>query len=136
MMSCATLNQAIQIALKYYRTAGPLFDLTFEFDDDALVIGADNVFDLDDKLLTLVTEELFTTFPLLLDLLVGNHVRPREVDLNYPAPPHQRTLCNDVRMPRCVRCAPYPVRARCGGARAAAVARRRGLGGDVRAFVS
>lgn len=99
MMSCATLNQAIQIALKYYRTAGPLFDLTFEFEADALVIGADNVFGLDDKLLTLVTEEVFTTFPQLLDLLVGDHVRPREVDLNYPAPPHQHLYATRFECP-------------------------------------
>ena len=38
-MSCATLHQAIQIALKYYRTAGPLFELSFEFDETGLVIG-------------------------------------------------------------------------------------------------
>ncbi len=88
MMSCATLHQAIQIALKYYRTAGPLFELSFEFDETGLVISADNVFDLDRALLTLVTEDLFTTFPLLLELLVGKRVAPVAVDFGYPAPPH------------------------------------------------
>ncbi len=88
MMSCATLHQAIQIALKYYRTAGPLFELSFEFDETGLVISAENVFDLDAALLTLVTEDLFTTFPLLLELLVGKRVAPVEVDFGYPAPAH------------------------------------------------
>ena len=99
MMSCANLNQAIQIALKYYRTAGPLFDLTFEFDADTLVISADNVFGLEDKLLMLVTEEIFTTFPLLLDVLVGEHVRPREVDLGYPAPSHRELYATTFECP-------------------------------------
>lgn len=30
MMSAATLGQAIQIAMKYYHTAGPLCDVSFE----------------------------------------------------------------------------------------------------------
>jgi len=88
MMSCATLNQAIQIALKYYRTGGPLLDLSFDLDDERLVISADDVFDLGPQLLMLVTEELFTTFPLLLKLLVGRPVAPQRVDVGYPAPPH------------------------------------------------
>src|SRR5262245_3705481 len=69
MMSCATLEQAIQIALKYYRTAGPPLDLSFEFDAAGLTITARNVLELDALVLTLVTEELFTPFPLLLELL-------------------------------------------------------------------
>jgi AraC-like DNA-binding protein len=89
MMSCATLNQAIQIAVKYYRTAGPLLDLIFEFDEDRLVITARNVLDLDQRLLTLATEELFSPFPLLLKLLVGHPVCPQCVELGYPAPPHR-----------------------------------------------
>jgi len=89
MMSCATLEQAIQIALKYYRTAGPLLDLSFEFGADGLVITARNAFDLDPPLLTLATEQLFTPFPLLLELLVGAAVAPRRVELGYPAPPHR-----------------------------------------------
>ena len=89
MMSCATLEQAIQIALKYYRTAGPLLDLSFEFDADGLVITTRNALDLDPRTLTLATEELFTPFPLLLELLVGEPVAPRRVELGYPAPPHR-----------------------------------------------
>jgi AraC-like DNA-binding protein len=89
MMSCATLEQAIQIALKYYRTAGPLLDLSFEFDANGLVVTARNVLELDSPTLTLATEELFTPFPLLLRLLVGMPVPPRRVELAYPAPPHR-----------------------------------------------
>jgi AraC-like DNA-binding protein len=89
MMSCATLEQAIQIALKYYRTAGPLLDLSFEFDSTGLVITARNVLGLDLPALTLATEELFTPFPLLLELLVGMRVQPQRVELAYAAPPHR-----------------------------------------------
>ncbi len=89
MMSCATLNQAIQIALKYYRTAGPLLDLSFEFAGERLVITARNALELEQDLLMLATEELFSAFPLLLKLLVGRPVAPQRVDFAYPAPPHR-----------------------------------------------
>lgn len=88
MMSCATLDQAIQIAVKYHRTAGPLLDLSFDFDAAGLAITARNALGLESELLTLVTEELFSSFPLLLNVLVGHSVEPRVVDLGYPAPPH------------------------------------------------
>jgi AraC-like DNA-binding protein len=89
MMSCATVEQAIRIALKYYRTAGPLLDLSFEFDAAGLAITARNVLELDPPTLTLATEELFTPFPLLLELLVGERVAPLRVELAYPPPPHR-----------------------------------------------
>ena len=89
MMSCANLEQAIRIALKYYRTAGPILDLSFEFDDAGLAITARNVLDLDSRTLTLATEELFTPFPLLLEMLVGMRVNPQRVELAYPAPAHR-----------------------------------------------
>ncbi len=87
MMSCATLRQVIQIALKYYRTAGPLLELSFEMDDQRLVIGVANVFSLDTAQLILATEQLFTAFPLLLDVLVGKPVAPQQVDFSYVTPP-------------------------------------------------
>ena len=76
-----TLHDAIQIAVKYHRTAGPLFDLSFEFAADQLVIGARNALHLEVPLLTLLTEELFSGFPLLLELLTGRPVAPLAVEL-------------------------------------------------------
>lgn len=88
MMSSATLNQAIQIAVKYYRTAGPLCGLFFDWHADGLSITAENTFDLDTPLLRLVIEEIFSTFPALLRLLVGREVPARHIDFSYPAPAH------------------------------------------------
>jgi len=88
MMSCATLEKAIQIALRYYRTAGPLFELSFELDDAHLAVTADDVFDLGTPLRRLATEDLFSSFPPLLALLVGKAIDPEVVELAYPEPPH------------------------------------------------
>lgn len=88
MMSCATLKQAIQIALRYYRTAGPLFELSFELNDERLVVAAADVFDLGTPLRRLATEDLFSSFPPLLALLVGARIDPELVELGYPEPPH------------------------------------------------
>lgn len=88
MMSSATLQQAIQIAVKYYRTAGPLCGLYFDWHGDGLSITAENAFDLEPRLFRFVIEEIFSTFPALLNLLVGRPVPPREVDFSYPQPSH------------------------------------------------
>jgi AraC-like DNA-binding protein len=88
MMSSATLNQAIQIAVKYYRTAGPLCGLFFDWHSDGLSITAENTFDLEAAPLRLVIEEIFSTFPALLRLLVGGEVPARHVDFSYPQPAH------------------------------------------------
>ena len=88
MMSSATLAQAIQIAVKYYRTAGPLCGLSFDWHEDGLSITAKNTFELEAALLRLVIEEIFSTFPALLRLLVGREVPARHIDFSYPEPAH------------------------------------------------
>jgi AraC-like DNA-binding protein len=99
MMSSATLQQAIQIALRYYRTAGPLFELSFGLDDARLVITVDDVFDLGTPLRRLVTEDLFTSFPPLLALLVGKAIDPEIVELDYPEPPHAARYASTFNCP-------------------------------------
>ena len=86
MMSSATLGQAIRIALKYYRTAGPLLAVSFEPGDALSSIVAVNVFDLQDDVLRLVTEEIFSTFPSLLEVLLGAPETAARVELGYPEP--------------------------------------------------
>lgn len=88
MMSSPTLDQAIQIAVKYYRTAGPLCGLFFDWHSEGLSITAENTFDLEAGPLRLVIEEIFSTFPALLRLLVGREVPARHVDFSYPRPAH------------------------------------------------
>ena len=88
MMSSDTLRQALNIALKYYRTSGPLCEFSFHFRDSEVLIQADNSFYLGEDLLPLVIEDLFASFPPLLDRLLGEPLLPRRVEFSYPAPPH------------------------------------------------
>ena len=85
MMSCATLRQAIGFAMRYYSTAGPLFELSFVEDMDTAVIQADDVLDLR-EVLPLVIQGLFSGFPDLLKQLLGRPAPPRAVHLSYPEP--------------------------------------------------
>ncbi len=90
MMSSDTLRQALHIALKYYRTSGPVCNFSFDFSagdkKNEVLIQADDVFNLGDALLPLVIEDLFTGFPPLLKLLVGRTLAPIRVEFSYPEP--------------------------------------------------
>jgi len=92
MMSSDTLRKALQIALKYYRTSGPLCDFSFDFGSEEgaqeVLIQADDVFDLGDELLRLVIEDLFSGFPPLLKMLVGRDLPLLRVEFSYPQPAH------------------------------------------------
>ena len=72
MMSAATFGKAIQIAMKYYRTAGPLCSVALEAGPKVSAIVAEDSFELGDDVLRLVIEEMFSTFPPLLNLLLGD----------------------------------------------------------------
>lgn len=85
MMSCADVAAAIRIASRYYRTAGSLFELGFELRHAELLIRIDDVFGIGDAW-RFVAEQFFSSLrPLLLQLL-GHHVDPLRVELNYAAP--------------------------------------------------
>ena len=90
MMSAATFGKAIQIALKYYRTAGPLCSVALEPGPKVSAIVAEDSFELGDDVLRLVVEEMFSTFPPLLNLLLGHGVTPERVELTYPKPRNAR----------------------------------------------
>ena len=89
MMASPTLEHAINIALRYYRTRGPLFELAIEkrVAGEAIVQVKDQ-FNLDRRILVWVIEDLFGAFPQLLHLLLGRPVPIRRVEVTYPAPPH------------------------------------------------
>jgi AraC-like DNA-binding protein len=87
MMSSATLEQAIQIAVKYHKMAGALFDLSF-FTDAEAGVGVLRI----DHLLAAglvnqyVVEDLFMGIAPLIGLLTGKPFRPREIRVSYPRP--------------------------------------------------
>ena len=85
MMSSATLEKAIQIAVKYHKMAGAMFELTFLIDgkDAVLRIGHLLATDLAGQC---IVEELFKGITPLIGLLLGDEFRPVEIRLNYPRP--------------------------------------------------
>lgn len=98
MMSSATLEQAIRIAMRFYRTAGPLFELRYRVDDDRIIVETHDVLHLD-SLYPFVVEQLFSGFPPLLRLLLGRDVWPLAVRLSYPAPSHAKDYEERFRCP-------------------------------------
>lgn len=87
MMASPTLEHAINIALRYYRTQGPLFELTIDKHvPGELIVRVMDSFNLNQKVLTWVIEELFSSIPPLLHLLVGSSVPIRRIEFSYPKP--------------------------------------------------
>jgi len=86
MMSAATMGQAIQIAVRYHRTVGPLVQVSMESDEELVWVRLDNLFGLDDPVLRVVVENIVSTFPPLVAQLTGRDGRPERLLLSYPAP--------------------------------------------------
>ncbi|MFT4633504.1 MAG: AraC-like DNA-binding protein [Candidatus Pseudothioglobus sp.] len=87
MMSSATLEQAIQIAVKYHKMGGALFDLSFFTDADAGlgVLRLDHL--LAEGLVNqFVVEDLFMGIAPLIALLTGKPFQPSEILVNYLRP--------------------------------------------------
>lgn len=85
MMSSATLSQAIQIAVKYHRTAGAMFELVWITDDQEAVLRLEHLLPSGD-VRQYVVEELFTGISQLIGVLLGEAHRPSRILLNYPPP--------------------------------------------------
>ena len=85
MMSAENLGQAIDFAMKYYRTSGPLFALSFERLPDTAAIVLEPLFVLENAVQRAATEMLLSGFPPLVAELLGKRVNPVSVELAYPA---------------------------------------------------
>lgn len=85
MMSSATLEQAIQIAVRYHRTAGAMFELKFLIEGDEAVLRIEHLLAGGDVGQYLV-EDLFAGIRQLIELLLGQAHAPGRVCLNYPPP--------------------------------------------------
>ena len=96
MMSAENLGRAIEFAMKYYRTGGPLFRLSFEYDEEDASISLEPLFVLEPKIARAATELLLAGFPPLVAELLGKRVVPRTVALAYADPgleeSYQRTF--------------------------------------------
>ena len=85
MMSSATLEQAVQIAVKYHKMAGALFELAFEVDGDEAVLRIDHLLP-GGRVAQYTVEELFGGISRLIGLLLGRDHTPTRILLNYEAP--------------------------------------------------
>jgi AraC-like DNA-binding protein len=99
MMSAATFSRSIEIAMKYYHTAGPLCSVSLESGPRVSAIVAEDSFELGDDVLRLVVEEMYSTFPPLLNLLLGHEAQPERVELTYPRPRNVRIYERTFRCP-------------------------------------
>lgn len=89
MMSCATLEQAIRIAMRYYRTLGPLLALRFRVERGRAVLELDDELGLADlDLLPWVVESVLAPFPALLAELLGAPIANVELRLAHARPAH------------------------------------------------
>lgn len=88
MMSSATLEKAIQIAARYHKTAGAMFELTFLTDDKDAVLRIDHLLATTDGVGKFIVEELFKSITPLICLLLGYDFKPSEIRLKYAEPPY------------------------------------------------
>ncbi len=86
MMSKADLRQALEVALKYYRTAGPLCDIQFIQSPSHMTLTANNALNLNNRILHFILDEVFCSFPGLLFELVGTKIIPTRVEFQFLRP--------------------------------------------------
>ena len=98
MMSSATLEQAVQIAVKYHKMAGAMFELVFDVDGDEAVLKVDHLLP-DGRVGQYTVEELFAGFSRLIALLLGRNHKPSRILLNYEAPEYAEKYLQCFRCP-------------------------------------
>lgn len=98
MMSSATLEQAVQIAVKYHKMAGALFELAFEVDGDEAVLRIDHLLP-GGRVAQYTVEELFGGISRLIGLLLGRDHTPTRILLNYEAPEYAEKHLQCFRCP-------------------------------------
>ncbi len=98
MMSSATLEQAVQIAVKYHRMAGALFELAFDTDGDEAVLRIEHQI-ASGEVAQYLVEDLFVGITGLIGLLLGRDHTPTRIRLNYPAPDYAEKHAQRFRCP-------------------------------------
>ncbi len=98
MMSSATLEQAVQIAVKYHKLAGAMFELAFDVDGDEAVLRIDHLLP-GGRVGQYTVEELFVGISRLIGLLLGRDHKPSRILLNYEAPEYAEKHLQCFRCP-------------------------------------
>ena len=98
MMSSTTLEQAVQIAVKYHKMAGAMFELAFDVDGDEAVLRIEHLLP-DGRVGQYTVEELFAGISRLIGLLLGRDHKPSRILLNYEAPEYAEKYLQCFRCP-------------------------------------
>jgi AraC-like DNA-binding protein len=98
MMSTANLEQAVQIAVKYHKMAGAMFELVFDVDGDEAVLRIDHLLP-GGRVGQYTVEELFAGISRLIGLLLGRDHKPSRILLNYEAPDYAEKHLQCFRCP-------------------------------------
>lgn len=85
MMSSATLEKAVQIAVKYHKMAGAMFELIFLKEGDDAVLRLDHLL-AGGKVGQYMVEEVFAGITPLIRLLTGKPFNPRSICFNHAEP--------------------------------------------------
>ncbi len=88
VMSAPDIGSALEVALRYYRTVAPLWDLSIELRDDHAVLSVTEVIPIEPPFLSFATESLVTAFEGQAHFLYGGPLPELEINLNYPRPAH------------------------------------------------
>ena len=87
MMSCATLEQAVDIGLRYYKTTSMMMEVSAERDVASVSIVARPAFHAPD-LEPFMVEELFGGLIPVIRTLAGTAFQPARIEVVYPPPPY------------------------------------------------
>ncbi|MDC0069113.1 AraC family transcriptional regulator [Gammaproteobacteria bacterium] len=98
MMSSATLEQAVQIAVKYHKLAGAMFELTYDVDGEEAVLRIDHLLP-GGRVGQYTVEELFAGIRRLIGLLLGRDHKPSRILLNYESPEYAEKHLQCFRCP-------------------------------------
>ena len=82
MMSSATLEKAVQIAVKYHKMAGAMFELSFVEEGDEAVLRLDHML-AGSGINRFVVEDLFRGITPLIEILLGKTFKPVKIAFNY-----------------------------------------------------
>ncbi|MBV1876318.1 MAG: AraC family transcriptional regulator [Pseudomonadales bacterium] len=88
MMSSATLQRAVEIAVKYHKMAGAMYELSFVQEEDEAILRIDRPL-VGGVVSQLMIEELFLGVGPLISLLMGIEFQPNRINFNYPAPTYR-----------------------------------------------
>ena len=93
-MSSDTMGQALEVAVKYFRTRAPLFELTFQVEENTAVLQFEELLGLG-EIRRFMIESLFSSFYVMTQFLFNNEHPEADVRVTYPEPSY-RALYSDM----------------------------------------